>query len=679
MRALQALTVSASSTASGYAASNMANDHAGVVWKSAGGAASASVTVDMGSPVAIDAALFFGCTDARTSWTLTVESADNGSFSSGLVTHATAIPFLAGATFPSHGRGVGYWSASAPTAAKRYWRFTIGSLANAPVTIARLALGTKVQLERNFAFGGGWGVRDLGRVDFSAAGVRLRRRAVKLRTLGLSFPAVRKDEAEEKVLPLVELVAGQEPVVVVTEPDAHALRQQRCWIGHLIGELGTVWRTAAAWEWRANLIDLIPVSHEGVARSIYASYALALDFDDQDYWAGGTKAALLSSVSGYTFTRSGEQGALDGDGTVDSFAANVPAINSKGYHAYGALTNSLLQSQTFENASWLLTNSTVTANNTAAPSGTQTADKLTAAAVTGVAKIEQVYSGTSAGVTYSESVFVQLSTHRYAWLGDRSDAVLHSASFDLLTGTVLGTTNATASITAVAAGFYRCTIVYTRTNGGAASCTLALGSAAHTADNPSTTWAGTEALHLWQLQVLQGNFPDGGPIITTTTASASIGESVLSVDDAVGAESDQLFMATGSVRYSGNGRLAMWNNGASANDVVDIFYDGNLHGYITAGGVLITDQSLAYTAGDIVTAVVRRLAGQWRFGIVKNGVLTWASSVTGTFPSGMNKARVANYSGLAGWRPDGQIKAVARKLGAFDTDAKVLAAAAEVS
>lgn len=257
-RALPVASVSASSTAAGYDAANVANDHAGVVWKSAPEVQS-FLTADMGTSVALDSVLLFGCTGAKAAWLLTIQSADDSGFTSGVVTNALNVPFLAGAAFPSHGRGVGYWSADSAPAAKRYWRFIINKPGGEAATIARLAVGTRLTLERNFEFGAGFGVRDLGKVDFSARGVRLRRRAPKLRTLGLSFPSVTKDEAEQKVQPLVELAAGQEPVVIVTDPSASDHRQQRCWIGHLTGDLGTVWRTAAAWQWKANLIDLIPV------------------------------------------------------------------------------------------------------------------------------------------------------------------------------------------------------------------------------------------------------------------------------------------------------------------------------------------------------------------------------------------------------------------------------------
>ena len=74
----------------------------------------------------------------------------------------------------------------------------------------------------------------------------------------------------------------------------------------------------------------------------YSGYALALDFVNNSYWAGGVKAASLAAMPGYAFTRSGIQGALDSDGGVDDFAANIPAINGYGFHCYGALTNLLL-------------------------------------------------------------------------------------------------------------------------------------------------------------------------------------------------------------------------------------------------------------------------------------------------------------------------------------------------
>jgi hypothetical protein len=231
----------------------------GVVWKSGTGSASQSLIINLGTGISapIDTVLLFGCTGAQAAWTLTVDGLlDNETPIAGSTTGI--LPFLAGAAMPTHGRGVGYWAGNAFNTLTK-WRLTFGNLGGAAVTIGRVALGSRLQLDRNFAFGAGMGVRDLGSMEFSPSAALLRRRAAKLRTLGLTFPSVYRDEVEAKVQPLVEACAGQEPIVLVTDPEPHAMRQRRCYFGPMIGELGTVWRSAAGHEWRANLIDLVPI------------------------------------------------------------------------------------------------------------------------------------------------------------------------------------------------------------------------------------------------------------------------------------------------------------------------------------------------------------------------------------------------------------------------------------
>lgn len=261
LRPLVPAAVTASNTASGYAASNVANDYGGVVWKTDTGAATRTLTLDLGAGVtaAPDAALFFGCTGAVTGWTLAVDAADSADFATNYWSAGAAAQFLAGSTMPSHGRGVGLWVAASAPPARRYWRFTFGSLSSAAVTVARVMLGTRLTLERNFDFGGAFGVRDLGNVDWSVQGNLLRRRAAKLRTLGISFSNVRKDEVVAKVQPLIELCAGQEAIALVTDPTADADRQLRCWGGIMVGDMGTIQRAAQGFVWRVNLVDLIAI------------------------------------------------------------------------------------------------------------------------------------------------------------------------------------------------------------------------------------------------------------------------------------------------------------------------------------------------------------------------------------------------------------------------------------
>lgn len=123
--------------------------------------------------------------------------------------------------------------------------------------VGRLVLGANLALERNFSYGPQIGPKDFGSVDFSRRAVMLRRRGAKLRAINLSLNSIRKNEIEAKVLPLLEVIGNTETLAIVTDADAHAMRQRRIFFGPLIGDLLTVWRTADGWTAGLNLLSLI--------------------------------------------------------------------------------------------------------------------------------------------------------------------------------------------------------------------------------------------------------------------------------------------------------------------------------------------------------------------------------------------------------------------------------------
>jgi len=250
--------ISASSTAAGYDAQNCDNDFIGVVWKSASGLTSVTVTVDLGDDVAFDTACLLGCVGAYASWTLKVEiaTAAQGSGFAGAWSGSVET-FLAGTASPRNGRSKAFWQAppGAP-AAGRYVRFTIASLGSFPATIGRIVIGKKIQMERNFSFGAAFGVNALGNVDFSVNGVPLRRMGKKLRALGISFGHVHRDEVEEKVQPLLEASGNDMPILIVTDPETDAQRQSRIYFGFLVGNIGTVWARANGFQAQINLVSI---------------------------------------------------------------------------------------------------------------------------------------------------------------------------------------------------------------------------------------------------------------------------------------------------------------------------------------------------------------------------------------------------------------------------------------
>ncbi|ARR54549.1 hypothetical protein HY78_14475 [Rhizorhabdus wittichii DC-6] len=255
-------SVTASSSAAGKDPSYVGNDYMGVVWQSAAGAG-ASLTVDTGADIEADTALLFGCDGATSAMTLQLlaSTAAQGPGFAPAGWTGGVLPFLAGSEMPVNGRGVALWQApeGAGPPASRYWRFAIGGLSGGQATVARVVLGKRIRLARNFAFGTSFGVRDTGSIDFSRLGVMLRKRGAKLRTLGLSFQSIHRDECEQAVQPLIEEIGNTDCVAIVTDPAEHAMRQRRAYYGPFYGDYsnGLIWRKADQFQAQANLVSLI--------------------------------------------------------------------------------------------------------------------------------------------------------------------------------------------------------------------------------------------------------------------------------------------------------------------------------------------------------------------------------------------------------------------------------------
>lgn len=235
------------------------NDFAGVVVQLACDAATnqAYVQLDLGADMAIDTLMVFGVGLIPPAATLSVmyATAAQGAFS-GTFTTDTSGSVYAGTAAMASGAGVSLWSVSNPVTA-RYVRIAyIGTVGGQAVRLARIVLGKRIAPQRNFAMGAAHGVRDLGSLDFSARGVLLRRRAKKLRTIGLTFSNFTKDEVEQLTKPLLEQIGNTEMVAVITDPAPHAQRQNRSYFGALVGDLANTQRNAAGWEVKANLVSL---------------------------------------------------------------------------------------------------------------------------------------------------------------------------------------------------------------------------------------------------------------------------------------------------------------------------------------------------------------------------------------------------------------------------------------
>jgi len=107
----------------------------------------------------------------------------------------------------------------------------------------------------------------------------------------------------------------------------------------------------------------------------------AADFTRDEYWSGGSRYAL-ENWPGWSYSRTGTRYSDSADGSLTSFAANVPRRTDKGLAVDAGATNVLTYSQDFSNAAWVGSSAgtgsdpVVTANAGVAPDGTMTADQI---------------------------------------------------------------------------------------------------------------------------------------------------------------------------------------------------------------------------------------------------------------------------------------------------------------
>jgi hypothetical protein len=176
-------------------------------------------------------------------------------------------------------------------------------------------------------------------------------------------------------------------------------------------------------------------------------------------------------------------------------------VNSSGNIASTAQSRNLLTfTQQFDNAAWTKTRSTITANTTTAPDGTSTADTLNEDSTASSTHPVSV-AVTLAAAAHTLSLYVKASGRSWVQLNLLSTANAF-ANFNVATG-ALGTVGsaATATITSVGNGWYRCTMTATT---GAGANTVAIYPTS--ADNTvSFTGTGIASLFIWGAQLEQAS------------------------------------------------------------------------------------------------------------------------------------------------------------------------------
>ena len=245
---------------------------------------------------------------------------------------------------------------------------------------------------------------------------------------------------------------------------------------------------------------------------------LDLDFAAGRFFLNSTARLNPADVPGWSFSRTGAGTALQAGGSVIQFATGVPRITNRGILVEEARTNLALQSQNVA-TTWATGESTATAAVASAPDGTTTAGSIVETVNNAQHNIQQTITIAS-GSVYTISVLCKpLGTGSKRWLRlfwNSGWAALPNVVFDVALGTIGAVNNATATITALANGWYRCTVTPS-TNSNATSAVLRVGLDS-TGTNVAYAGDGVSGLLVWGMQAELGSFATT-PIITTGAAA----------------------------------------------------------------------------------------------------------------------------------------------------------------
>ena len=328
-------------------------------------------------------------------------------------------------------------------------------------------------------------------------------------------------------------------------------------------------------------------------------------------------------------------------GSITPKAGTFTTITGQTEVLKGTGTNLLLQSQTFDNASWSKGNTTITAASTTAPDGTLTGQTFTA--VSSGPTYYVLQNTTVASLTQTFSIYLKAGTitsvqlYCYAASGGTNT---YTATFNISAGTVTSSsatgtsTLSSATITSVGNGWYRCilagnvnstgsqgNVIYTG-NGNfyAWGAQLEIGSTANTYipttttavyGTPTLSFSGVAGLGLQSDGSLYVSPAGTGALQAQATTSSTVGgnargSNAVDWQTARGAAT-QGASATGSVVVGGTNNLA--NGGYSA--VVGGYGDNATGPQTFVGGG--ENNTASGTSASVVGGHLNTAAGRLNF------------------------------------------------------------------
>ena len=357
-----------------------------------------------------------------------------------------------------------------------------------------------------------------------------------------------------------------------------------------------------------------------------------------------------------TFTRASTATRVNSKGLIEAVVSGVPRIDydpvtgaCKGLLIEEARTNLLTYSEQFDNAAWTKTRSSISANATASPDGTTTADKMVEDA-TASSSHEAIGSATVvASTVYTYSIFAKADT-RSIFVATLSGvfSTAQSIAFTLIgngTVTVLGGTSAGA-ITALPNGWYRCTVTTVPAPSSGSALLYTYLATAATIPGISYTGDGISGLFIWGAQLEAGAFPTSYiPTVASQVTRAADAASMTGTNFSSWYRQDEGSFVAGSVidNVTKSGRIFCVDDGSTSNQL-DVTAAGNQFALetVVSGAYASAGASSTFSTGTVIAAVAYRNDSTFE-NIAVNGVNNTGTSIA--IPVTLSNLRIGHQVG----------------------------------
>jgi hypothetical protein len=267
-----------------------------------------------------------------------------------------------------------------------------------------------------------------------------------------------------------------------------------------------------------------------------------------------------------------------------------------------AATNLLLRSQEQDNASWTKTNLTITANNIAGPDGVSSADLCTSTSAVNSSSLAASISFTAA-TTYTISFYLKYGNCDWIVFGTTDFSNRIRAWFNINSGTVGSTavtgsaTVAGSTITALANGWYRCTVTGVPTGAAQIFIGSASADASTTPVNASTFYVDLGQAELGT--VATSPTPTFAATVTRSADSITAASTTFNLGTSYSVYHRSTILALGSGSLA---VIAAVDNGTANERAVDYSEGGKWKYVVTDGGATQALQDTALTAPTLGTA-----------------------------------------------------------------------------